>query len=140
MWRSFDDLILIFNVLTSFSPVFQLYHGDQFWWWRKPEYPERTTDPGQETGKLYYLRCESSAPYCNLQSRARSHVVLAICLYAPLDPKTQLIELPGPRILSRELITLLSLLSHYHTFEHLLHVSKPQLSKLGYAAMIIMQV
>jgi hypothetical protein len=31
-------------------------------WWpvlvveRKPEYPERTTDPGQATGKLYHLR------------------------------------------------------------------------------------
>jgi len=22
--------------------VFQLYHGDQFYWWKKPEYPERT--------------------------------------------------------------------------------------------------
>jgi hypothetical protein len=26
-------------------------------------YPERTTDPGQATGKLYQLRCESSAPF-----------------------------------------------------------------------------
>jgi hypothetical protein len=42
--------------LTPLSAIFQLYHGDQFQWWRKPEYPERTTDPGKATGKLYHLR------------------------------------------------------------------------------------
>ena len=29
----------------------------------KAEYPERTTDHGQATGKLYHLRCEWSAPF-----------------------------------------------------------------------------
>ena len=42
--------------LTPLSALFQLYHGDQFYWWKKPEYPERTTDHGQATGKLYHLR------------------------------------------------------------------------------------
>ena len=49
------DFDLIFGVLTPLSTIFQPYHGDQFQWWRKPEYPERTTDHGQATGKLYHL-------------------------------------------------------------------------------------
>jgi hypothetical protein len=31
------------------------------------EYPEKTTDPEQETGKFVTCGCESSAPFCNLQ-------------------------------------------------------------------------
>jgi hypothetical protein len=41
--------------LTPLSAIFQQYHGDQFWWWTKQEYPVRTTDHGQATGKLFHL-------------------------------------------------------------------------------------
>ena len=48
-------------LLTSLSTVFQLYRGSQFYWFRKPEYPEKTTDLLQVTDRffnflIFYLR------------------------------------------------------------------------------------
>jgi hypothetical protein len=40
--------------LTSLPTIFQLYRGGKFYWWRKPEYPEKTTDLPQAADKLYY--------------------------------------------------------------------------------------
>ena len=38
------DWLIDLLCLTPLSAIFQLYHGDQFQWWKKPEYLERTTD------------------------------------------------------------------------------------------------
>jgi len=77
----FDFLVdfLVFN--ATFSNISAIS-------WRpvlvveEAEYPERTTDHGQATGKLYHLRLRVECTrFCNLQSRARTHVVLVIGLY-----------------------------------------------------------
>jgi hypothetical protein len=39
----------------TFNDISVIYHDGQFYWWRKLEYPEKTTDLSLVTDKLYYI-------------------------------------------------------------------------------------
>ena len=61
-WEWLNWLIYLL-CLTPLSVIFQLYHGYHFWWRRKPEYPERTTDHGKKLENFIICCCEWSAPF-----------------------------------------------------------------------------
>jgi hypothetical protein len=64
--------------LTPLSTMFELYRGDKFYWWKKPEYPKKNTDLSEVTDKFLSQNVVSSTPPHEWDSNSQLLVVKGI--------------------------------------------------------------
>ena len=87
--------------LTPLSAIYQLYHDDSFSGGRSRSTRREPQTMGKQLVNFIICHCESVHPFCNFQSRVRTHAILVIGLYELLgNPTTYLIEPPVPSLTS----------------------------------------
>ena len=63
---------MMFNATFNNISVTFAYYGGQFYWWKKPEYSEETTDLSQVTDQLYHMFIQYTSPWAWFEVRTHN--------------------------------------------------------------------